>query len=139
MTRNWLLRWASVLLGVLLAACGGKQPQIADSRFKLPTVDHTRFTDPCATCHESTRLPSSDELQLGSPVKVAHGLGASCGQANCHVYNPTTLWKPIAFTHNPAPTSCWGCHAVTRETGGHEARGDCVSCHVYKANWKVGN
>lgn len=135
----WHLWIVSALLAALGAACGGKQPQISDTRFKLPTVDHSRFTDPCASCHESSRLPPSAELQAGVPINVAHGLGASCGQANCHVYNATTLWKPVAYTHNPAPTSCWGCHAVTREAGGHAARGDCKTCHVYKADWNPSN
>ncbi len=125
-----------VLLALASGKCGTHQPGVADQRFDKPAADHTRFTAPCATCHEETRFPANVDIDAkGAALTVAHGFGRSCGE--CHEYaKAAPSWLPTAHTHTAADVSCLGCHYLASEGNPHTPRGDCVSCHSFP-QWSV--
>ncbi len=130
----------SMLIGLCVVQCGVKQPAVQNKKFANPVADHTRFTDPCSSCHESTRLGATKDL-----VTVPHGFGRDC--AECHEYLATgPSWGPKAYTHNPTPKACLGCHSLPGEMskfgkttahGGGQLRGDCAPCHQDGTGWDV--
>lgn len=127
-----------MMLAGLGHSCGTKQPGVVDTRFNKPLTDHTRFTAPCASCHEETRLPASADIDIktGLALTVPHGFGRSCD--GCHQYDPAApSWRPVVHLHTPADVSCFGCHTLAGEAATHPARGDCISCHAFPT-WKVG-
>ncbi|MCX6130945.1 MAG: hypothetical protein NTX25_18045 [Proteobacteria bacterium] len=112
---------------------------MTNAKFASPTPDHSRFTEPCSSCHESTRLAATKDL-----VTVAHGFGRNCGE--CHQYDAKApTWAPLSYSHKPTPTACLGCHSLPGEAAKFKAtahnsgqlRGDCAPCHQDGTAWDV--
>lgn len=115
------MRALILLLLALSAGCAGDRTPTPAANFESAIPDHTKFTDPCSTCHESSRYPLVDN--------VVHGFGRDC--AECHAYTPTTPWKPLPFSHFPKPKECLGCHPKDRPAAPHVQVLDCAGCHKF--------
>ncbi|MBM4251126.1 MAG: cytochrome c3 family protein [Deltaproteobacteria bacterium] len=109
-----------------LAGCGFSKPKVSNADWMSPRFDHARFSETCATCHESDRP---------SPVyKTAHGNGLDC--VSCHRYTTDKTWGSyLQYSHSPAPKSCTFCHGSMRPAPPHTQEGDCVNCHKFP-NWR---
>lgn len=112
----------TIFIALIISHCGLKKPGV-DPAFVNPEVDHTRFTSQCITCHVDMRPITNDP--------VVHGYERDC--AECHRYDPTTLWRPYPFfLHVPEPTDCLACHAIRRPRNDtHPPAGDCYLCHRF--------
>ena len=119
-----------VALGFLIQ-CSGRQPREEREAFKSHTIDHTRFTKPCTSCHETDR-PSlaiadgkdSDELTEDD----IHGYGGNC--VLCHEYDEDKPWKTVSFDHPKKIETCLSCHETARPSrSSHPQDGDCQNCH----------
>lgn len=120
----------AVLFALLIAlvGCEPKRPSTEKPEGVRTLFNHGLVnTSVCSGCHAEDKPAAF----LGQE----HGGGQDC--KNCHaVKNDSTGWLPrLAFSHNPAPTSCLECHIKDRPPLPHPEGGNCVSCHQYPS-WK---
>ncbi len=111
--------------------CGTKQPKVSDQTQLNPqlSLGHANLKTDCAECHESERLPPTEDLN----ITVKHGNGEDC--AVCHTWPAYSKINDSAKTHNPAPKQCMGCHSLAGEGDPHDKRGECAACHAFPL-WK---
>lgn len=93
---------------------------------------HSPQPTSCLDCHIGSR-PSG---LIGNPP-FDHAKGGTGDCVFCHK-NPGVSWAGGSYNHNPAPTSCTGCHLSRRPTGlvgnppfdhANGGTGDCAACH----------